>query len=75
MGGAYLLRSLWEMLGLHTVLKDCLKERSFSSPVEWAMFAMAANRALSPDSKRGVEEWVSQDVCQWETKSVPVMGK
>ncbi len=61
MGGAYLLRSLWEMLGMHTVLKDCLKERSFTSPVEWATFAMAANRALAPDSKRGVEEWVRED--------------
>lgn len=44
MGGAYILRRIWEMLGLHTV------------------FAMVANRALSPDSKRGVEEWVSKDV-------------
>src|SRR5512143_3602255 len=62
LGGAHLLRSLWEMLGLHAVLKDCLKERSFTSPVEWATFAMAANRALAPDSKRGVEEWVREDV-------------
>ena len=58
MGGVYLLRTLWERLGLHTVLK----ERAFTSPVEWAVFAMTANRALAPDSKRGVEEWVSQDV-------------
>ena len=62
LGGAYLLRSVWETLGLHTVLKDCLKERSFTSPVEWAAFAMTANRALAPDSKRGVEEWVREDV-------------
>ena len=62
LGGVYLLRSLWETLGLHTVLKDCLKERSFTSPVEWAAFAMVANRALAPDSKRGVEEWVREDV-------------
>jgi transposase len=61
-GGVYLLRNLWETLGLHTVLKDCLKERSFTSPVEWAAFAMVANRALAPDSKRGVEEWVREDV-------------
>ena len=61
-GGAYLLRNLWETLGLHTVLKDCLKERSFTSPVEWAAFAMVANRALAPDSKRGVEEWIREDV-------------
>ncbi|MDY7029445.1 MAG: IS1634 family transposase, partial [Spirochaetota bacterium] len=62
LGGAYLLRSLWERLGLHTVLKDCLKGRSFTSPVEWAAFAMTANRALAPDSKRGVEEWIREDV-------------
>jgi transposase len=62
LGGAYILRSLWEMLGIHAVLKDCLKERSFTSPVEWAAFAMTANRALAPDSKRGVEEWVREDV-------------
>jgi transposase len=62
LGGAYLLRSLWEMLGLHTVLKDCLKERSFTSPVEWGAFAMVANRALAPDSKRGVEEWIKEDI-------------
>jgi transposase len=62
LGGAYLLRSLWETLGLHTVLKDCLKERSFTSPVEWAAFGMTANRALAPDSKRGVEEWIREDV-------------
>jgi transposase len=62
MGGAHLLRSVWEMLGLNTVLKDCLKERSFTSPVEWAAFAMTANRALAPDSKRGVEEWIREDV-------------
>ena len=54
LGGAYLFRSVWEMLGLHAVLKDRLKERSFMSPVEWAAFAMAANQALAPDSKRGI---------------------
>lgn len=62
LGGAYLLRSLWETLGLHRVLQRCLQERSFTSPVEWAAFAMTANRALAPDSKRGVEEWVKEDV-------------
>mgnify|MGYP000873219733 FL=1 len=61
-GGAYLLRSLWEQLGIHKTLEDCLKKRSFTSPVEWAIFAMVANRALAPDSKRGVEEWARVDV-------------
>jgi len=62
MGGAYILRKLWERLGLHKVIVESLKEREFRTPVEWAIFAMVANRALSPESKRGVEEWVKEDV-------------
>ncbi len=62
MGGAYILRSLWERLGLHKVIVQSLKNREFKAPVEWAIFAMSANRALSPDSKRAVEEWVKEDV-------------
>lgn len=62
MGGAYILRKIWQMLGLHTVIVKSLKNRKFRSPVEWAIFAMVANRALSPDSKRAVEEWVREDV-------------
>jgi len=62
LGGAHLLRALWEQIGIADALTKALKERDFSSPVEWAVFAMVANRALAPDSKRGVEEWVREDV-------------
>jgi transposase len=62
LGGAFLLRALWERLGLHQVLVQSLQAREFCSPVEGAIFAMVANRALAPDSKRGVEEWVKEDV-------------
>jgi transposase len=62
LGGAYLLRQIWERLGLQAVLAKALKERDFIFAVEWAVFAMVANRALAPDSKRGVEDWVSEDV-------------
>jgi transposase len=62
LGGAYLLRQIWERLGLHFVLVTALKGRDFIFAVEWAIFAMVANRALAPDSKRGVEDWVSEDV-------------
>jgi len=62
MGGAYLLRALWEQLGIPQALSQCMKDLSFTSPVEWSTFAMVANRALAPDSKRGVEEWVKEDV-------------
>jgi len=62
LGGAYLLRKLWEQLGLEKTLAQSLDRRDFLSPIEWAIFAMVANRALAPDSKRGVEEWVREDV-------------
>ena len=62
LGGAYLLRALWEKIGIPALFTKALKDRNFSSPVEWAVFAMVANRALAPDSKRGVEEWVKEDV-------------
>jgi transposase len=61
LGGAHLLRALWEQIGISHVLTKALKERDFSSPVEWAVFAMVANRALAPDSKLGVDEWVRED--------------
>ena len=62
MGGAFVLRVLWERLGLAKVLVQSLKQREFQAPIEWALFAMVANRALAPDSKRVVEEWVREDV-------------
>ncbi len=62
LGGAFVLRALWERLGLQRILAQSLSKREFQSPVEWAIFAMVANRALVPDSKRGVEEWVREDV-------------
>lgn len=62
LGGAYVLRKLWERLGLEKVISQALSEREFVSPVEGAIFAMVSNRALAPDSKRGVEEWVREDV-------------
>jgi len=62
MGGAYLLRKLWEGLGLHNGIVKSLRDRKFRTPLEWAIFAMIANRALDPDSKRATEEWVREDV-------------
>ena len=70
MGGAYLLRALWEQLGIPDALSQCMKDRSFTAPVEWAAFAMTANRALAPDSKRGVEEWVREDVALGNPESI-----
>jgi transposase len=62
MGGAYLLRKLWEQIGIERVISRAVADREFTSPVEWAVFAMVANRALSPDSKLGMVEWMKEGV-------------
>lgn len=61
-GGAYLLRELWKRLDIDTCFADALKDRSLTTPVQDAIFAMVANRALAPCSKLAVEEWAQKDV-------------
>lgn len=61
-GGAYLLKALWERLHIGECLKAALKDREFTAPVELALFAMVANRALSPLSKLAIEQWVAEEV-------------
>ena len=57
-------------MGIPALFAKALKDRNFSSPVEWAVFAMVANRALAPDSKRGVEEWAREDVALSNPKPI-----
>ena len=61
-GGAWALSGLWEQLGIGKVMGRLLAEHHYQSPVERALFALVANRALAPRSKLGVEEWVAEDV-------------
>jgi len=61
-GGAYLLKALWDRLRIGTCLKTALKDREFTAPVEQALFAMVANRALSPSSKLAIEQWAAEEV-------------
>ncbi len=63
LGGAWALQQLWTEIGIDRVIKKNLRKRSFSAPVERAIFAMVANRALSPGSKLSVESWANNDVC------------
>ena len=62
MGGAYLLDQLWTKLGIGEAVSSLLKKRRFDAPVERALFAMVASRALAPMSKLAVEDWVSREV-------------
>ena len=80
-GGAWVLRRLWERLHLDRAMKEALRDRAFSSPVEClpvparqrgAIFAMVANRALAPSSKLAVEEWVREDVVLGNDEQIKV---
>jgi transposase len=71
-GGAYLLRALWDRIKLRQCLNEVLKDRSFTAPIEEALFALVANRALAPSSKLAVEEWASKDVYLGNQKPIQV---
>lgn len=62
LGGGWALHALWLQLGLDEAIRGVIQKRSFRVPVEKAIFAMVANRALAPSSKLAVEEWVREDV-------------
>jgi transposase len=62
LGGAWLLDGLWHQLGIDTALREILGPRRFTTDVERVLFALVANRALDPCSKRAAAEWVANDV-------------
>ena len=61
-GGAFLLKALWKRIGIDKCIEEALADRSFTTPISDAIFAMVANRALAPCSKLAVEEWAANDV-------------
>lgn len=56
-GGTHLLDSLWRELRLDQFFSHALEERSFAQPVERAIFALVAHRALAPASKLACSRW------------------
>jgi transposase len=60
-GAAYLLDCLWHRLDIGETLKGLLKDRRFAVDVERVIFALVANRALAPTSKRAATAWVEHD--------------
>lgn len=62
-GGVYVLELLWKELQLDQVLRKLAADAKTSLPVERALFAMVANRALAPCSKLYCfEQWLRDDV-------------
>jgi len=56
-GGPYLLDALWHELELDRFFLDALAERAFEQPLERALFALVAQRALAPASKLACTRW------------------
>lgn len=60
-GGSWTLFQLWRKIGLDAILQNLLKNRQHETNIERLIFAMVANRALSPSSKLGMEDWIKLD--------------
>jgi hypothetical protein len=61
MGGAYVLDTLWRTLEIGETVTRLLAKRRRDRRAERALFALVANRALSPSSKLAASEWVNED--------------
>ena len=60
-GGCWLLDQLWQRMGVGDCLKRLLSDKGYEIPIERALFAMAANRAVNPASKLSNEYWVKEE--------------
>ncbi|GHF66128.1 transposase [Kitasatospora xanthocidica] len=58
---AWLLDGRWKPLGIDQALAKVLDARQFRTDVERALFALVANRAVAPSSKRAAAEWAGKD--------------
>jgi hypothetical protein len=62
-GGLYVLGALWERLGLRESVAQCVEVERSQAPLERALFAMVANRALAPRSKLYCyEQWLREEI-------------
>lgn len=61
LGVPYLIENLWQKLGLRTFFRAQLKRRKIEFPVERALLAMVAHRAVDPSSKRRDFYWLRND--------------
>lgn len=54
LGGAWVLGQLWQRVGIQAAIRRLLRTRRYALPVERALFALVANRALAPAGLRAV---------------------
>jgi len=63
LGGAWTLDRLWERLGIGAAIRRVATSRRLDGPeVERIVFALVAQRALTPGSKLAATKWVAQRV-------------
>jgi hypothetical protein len=72
LGGVWVLDQLWQRVGLPAVLTRLLGRRQYRFPLERALFALVAHRALAPDSKLACERWVAEKAVIPALPQVPV---
>jgi transposase len=60
-GGSWLIDQLWQRLQIGDCLKRLLKKTDYEIPIERALLAMVANRAVDPSSKLSTEHWVNNE--------------
>lgn len=61
-GGAMTLKGIWKRLCIDKALHKAMKSREFTAPIQEAIFAMVANRALHPTSKLSMVDWANNNV-------------
>jgi hypothetical protein len=62
MGSAWLLDHLWSELGFGAAIGKAISGRRLDPVIERVLFALVANRAINPCSKRAALEWAVHDV-------------
>jgi len=72
LGGSWFLNQYWERLAISQCLKRLLTARGYEIPIERALFAMVANRALDPSSKLSCERWVMEEAWIPSLESISV---
>jgi transposase len=71
-GGCWLLDQLWQQSKIGDRLKQLLSRKEYEIPVERALFAMVANRAIDPASKLSNEHWVNEEAYIPDLPSISV---
>lgn len=61
-GGIYLVASLWAKFHFGQLLSKRIHDKPYQTPIIQAIFAMVANRCLSPSSKLSITDWVKNTV-------------